>query len=98
MSAARKDRVLLGAGAGRAPRRAPSVARDPLPAFLGIAGAAATIGTFVLAGAAFAVVVGLATLVVVLQRRRAQRMAACDPQPGPVDIILGSKPKDEARS
>lgn len=91
MSAAWKDRLLLGAGACAV------CCAAPLLALLGIAGAAATIGTFVFAGAAFAVVVGLASLVVVLQRLRAQRLTACDPQAGPVDIVLGPTPSDEAR-
>ena len=93
MSAAWKDRLLLGAGAVACA----VCCAGPLLAFLGIAGAAATVGTFVFAGGAFAVVVGLASLVVVLQRRRAQRLAACDPHAGPVDIVLGPSPSDEAR-
>ena len=92
MSATWKDRLLLGAGAGACA----VCCAAPLLAFLGIAGAAATIGTFVFAGGAFAVVVGLAGLVVVLQRRRTERLAACDPQAGPVDIVLGQAPTDKA--
>jgi hypothetical protein len=47
MSATWKDRLLLGAGAGACA----VCCAAPLLAFLGIAGVAATIGTFVFAGA-----------------------------------------------
>ena len=50
-----------------------------------------------LRGTALALVVGLATLVLALTRRRARRLAACLPQAGPVDVLLGAPPVDEAR-
>lgn len=93
MSGPWKDRLLLGAGAGACA----VCCAGPLLASLGIAGVAATIGTFVFAGAAFALVVGVATLVVVLRRRRASRLSACGSAPGPVDVVLGATSAPETR-
>lgn len=93
MSATWKDRLLLGAGAGACA----VCCAGPVLAFLGIAGAAGTVGTFVFAGAAFAVVVGVAVLIAMVQRRRVEHRAVCDPRTGPVDVVLGAPPVDEAR-
>ena len=84
-----KDRHLVGAGvAACAVCCAP-----PILAFLGIAGVAAAIATFVFVGAAFGLVVGAAALLAVLHRRRQSRRRACGTDPGPVDIELSKSPE-----
>ena len=81
-----RDRHLVGAGAAACAVSCPA----PTLGVLGIAGAAATVGTFVFAGLTFAIVVGLISLGVFVQRRRAANAATCrtgDPV-GPVDVEL----------
>jgi heme/copper-type cytochrome/quinol oxidase subunit 2 len=84
-----KDRHLVGAGvAACAVCCAP-----PILAFLGIAGVAATIATFVFVGVAFGLVVGAAALFAVWHRRRQNRRQVCATDPGPVDIELSKSPE-----
>ena len=84
-----KDRHLVGAGvAACAVCCAP-----PLLAFLGIAGVAATVATFVFVGAVFGIVVGAAALIAVWHRRRQARRDACATDVGPVDIELSRTPE-----
>ena len=93
MSATWKDRLLLGAGAGACV----VCCAAPLLAFLGIAGAAATIGTFVFAGGAFRCGGGSGQPGGGVAAASCERLTACDPQAGPVDIVLGPTPSDTAR-
>lgn len=63
----------------------------PVVTILGLAGAAATAATFVLAGLVFGLVVGAATLVAIVVRRR--RPDACDvfqATQGPVTVEIRS--------
>lgn len=85
MSLPVKTRHLFGAGAA-----ACSVCcAAPLLALIGIAGAAATVATFLVAGAVFAVVVAVGALLASLARRYLTRGAACPPATqGPVDLEL----------
>jgi len=84
-----KDRHLVGAGvAACAVCCAP-----PILAFLGIAGVAATIATFVFVGMAFGLVVGAAALFAVWHRRRQNRRQACATDAGPADIELSKSPE-----
>lgn len=76
----RTDRHLLGAGAAACA----VCCAPPLLGLLGIVGAAATVATFVLAGVVFAVVVGVATGLALLARRRP--LAGSCEQPGPEDL------------
>ena len=84
-----KDRHLVGAGlAACAVCCAP-----PLLAFLGIAGVAATIATFLIVGAVFGLVVGAAALIAVWHQRRQARRRGCAGDVGPVDIELSRTPE-----
>jgi len=84
-----KDRHLVGAAlAACAVCCAP-----PLLAFLGIAGFAATVATFVFVGVVFGVVIGIAALLAVWHRRRQTRRHACATDVGPVDIELSGTPE-----
>jgi hypothetical protein len=85
-----KDRHLYVAGAAACA----VCCAAPLPTLLGIAGAAATVATFVLAGLAFGFVVAAGALAAVWQQRRQGRRTGCDPTQappaGPVNIDLTS--------
>ena len=67
----------------------------PVFTLLGVAGAAATIATFVFAGAMFGLVVAAGALLAVWSQRRQNRAAGClaDVQPGPVDIEASRQPR-----
>jgi hypothetical protein len=79
-------RYLLGGGAAACA----VCCAAPLVGLLGLAGAAATAFTLAFAGVAFAVVVGLTTLVVTLTRRRSERAGSCPTtEAGPVDVTIG---------
>lgn len=64
----------------------------PLLTLLGVAGAAATVATFMFAGLVFGFVVAAGTILAVWQQRRQRRSTACAPTQGPaggpVDIEL----------
>ena len=78
-----KDRHLFGAGAAACA----VCCAAPLLTLLGIVGAAATVATFIFAGAAFGLVVAAGALLAVWnQRRQPQAVVACAPDPGPVDL------------
>ena len=81
--------------------RAPSAARPPLLALIGIAGAAATVATFVFAGAVFALVVAGAAAIAVWRRRTVRRAASCSTTVGsgtdPVDVQLMTTPPQDIR-
>ena len=84
-----KDRHLVGAGAAACA----VCCAAPLLTVLGVAGAAATIATFVFAGIVFGLVVAVATVLAVWrQRRLATRPPAVS---GPVDIPLSVQRRDE---
>ena len=81
-----KDRHIWGAGAAACA----VCCAPPVLALIGVAGAAATVATFVFAGAVFGLVVAVGAALA-LWRRRTQRAASCTttgPGTGPVDIQL----------
>ena len=86
MSLSLKDRHLFGAGAAACA----VCCAAPLLALLGVgvAGAAATVVTFLFAGAVFGMVVAAGALVAVWNQRRPRRGEACASGPGAVDIEL----------
>jgi hypothetical protein len=83
-----KDRHRIGAGAAACA----VCCAAPILGLLGIAGAgvAATVATFLFAGAVFAIVVGVLALAATLTRRHRSRQPTCDPTSdaahGPVDV------------
>ena len=79
-----KDRQLFGLGAAACA----VCCAGPILVFLGIAGTAATIATFVFAGAAFGLVVAGATLFAVLKQQLSRKQRAVES--GLVDIEIGS--------
>jgi hypothetical protein len=83
-----KDRHLFGAGAAACA----VCCAAPLLTLLGVAGAAATVATFMFAGLVFGLVVAAGTILAVWQQRRQRRSTACaptqGPAEGPVDIEL----------
>lgn len=83
-----KDRHLYGAGAAACA----VCCAAPILALLGIAGAAATVATFVFAGAVFGIVVALGAVLAVWTQRRRSRNTTCAPDAGPaagpVDLEL----------
>lgn len=86
-----KDRHLFGAGAAACA----VCCASPILAVLGIAGAAATVATFVFAGAVFGVVVAAGAALAYLTQRRRSRAATCGPTPpGPVDLELTTRGTD----
>lgn len=92
-----KDRHLIGAGAAACA----VCCAAPVLGLLGIAGVgvAATLATLVLAGAVFALVVGVLAVAATVVRRRRTRQAVCDPAAaathGPVDMqLITTRPVD----
>ena len=87
MSPSLKDRHLVGAGAAACA----VCCAAPLLTLLGVAGAAATVATFVFAGLVFALVVAAGALLAVWNQRRQRRRDACETEVGPVDVELSAK-------
>lgn len=79
-----KDRHLYGAGAAACA----VCCAAPILTLLGIAGAAATVATFVFAGAVFGLVVAAAAAIAVWNQRRQRRRASCTIETGPVEVEL----------
>lgn len=90
-----KDRHLFGAGAAACA----VCCAAPILTVLGIAGAAATVATFIFAGIVFGVVVAIgAALAVWSQRRRQAADPNCADHDGPQDIeIMLTPPAQERR-
>lgn len=84
MNLSLKDRHLYGAGAAACA----VCCAAPILTLLGIAGAAATVATFVFAGAVFGLVVATAAGLAVWNQRRQRRRASCAVETGPVNIAL----------
>ncbi len=86
MSLSLKDRHLYGAGAAACA----VCCAAPLLTLLGVgvAGAAATVATFVFAGIVFGLVVAAGALLAVWNQRR--RAPQCAEGPGPVDIEIST--------
>lgn len=82
-----KDRHLFGAGAAACA----VCCAAPLLTLLGVAGAAATVATFVFAGVVFGLVVAAGALLAVWSQRRQRRRDACAPEVGPVDVALSAR-------
>ena len=78
-----RDRQVYGAGAAAC---AVPLLRGPAADRAGDAGAAATVATFVLAGAVFGLVVAAAAVVAVGRQRRRCRPATCAPRPARVEL------------
>ena len=86
MSLSFKDRHFFGAGAAACA----VCCAAPVLTLLGVAGAAATIATFVFAGVVFGMVVAVGALAAVLRQRR-QRKRQSSPVPqAPVDVELST--------
>ena len=86
-----KDRHLYGAGAAACA----VCCAAPLLTLLGVgvAGAAATVATFAVAGIVFGLVVAAGALLAVwAQRRQRRRDLQCADDPGPVDIEISTTP------
>jgi hypothetical protein len=81
-----KDRHLLGAGAAACA----VCCAAPVLAFVGVAGAAATVATMLFAGLTFGLVVAAAALLAV--RRRRTLDGNCRPPAVPVDLEISPKP------
>lgn len=80
-----KDRHLLGAGAAACA----VCCAAPVLTLLGVAGAAATVATFVFAGLVFGLVVASgAVLAVWNKRRRRNGEVACSTEAGPMDVEI----------
>lgn len=89
MNLSLKDRHLYGAGAAACA----VCCTAPLLTLLGVgvAGAAATVATFVLAGIVFGLVVAAGALVAVWNQRRQRRRAPqCAEVPGPVGLEIST--------
>jgi hypothetical protein len=84
-----KDRHLVGAGAAACA----VCCAAPLLTVLGVAGAAATIATFMFAGVVFGLVVAAATALAVWRQRRLSTRPRSIP--GPVDVPLSVHRRDE---
>lgn len=82
-----KDRHLYGAGAAACA----VCCAAPILALLGIAGAAATVATFVFAGTAFAMVVASGAFAYWTRRRRAGAAACAPAGTGPVELDLTAR-------
>ena len=86
MSFSFKDRHVFGAGAAACA----VCCAAPVLTLLGVAGAAASIATFVFAGVVFGLVVAAGALAAVLrQRRQHTRQSSAVPR-GPVDVELST--------
>ena len=89
MSFSFKDRHMVGAGAAACA----VCCAAPILTVLGLAGAAATIATFVFAGVVFGLVVASAAAFAVWnQRRRREVDASCATVDGPQDIEISVTP------
>lgn len=84
-----KDRHLLGAGAAACA----VCCAAPLLALVGIAGAAATVATFVFAGVVFGLVVATGALLAVSTQRRHRPREACGTETaqGPMDLEFSAR-------
>ena len=84
-----KDYHLFGAGAAACA----ICCAVPLLALLSIAGAAATVATFVFAGVVFGLVVAAGALLAVWTQRRQRQRGACGPEAdqGPVDLEFSAR-------
>jgi len=80
------DRHLFGAGAAACT----VCCAVPLLTLLGVAGAAATVATFVFAGVVFGLAVGAGALLAVWTQRRQHRRESCATEVGPVDVELAA--------
>lgn len=87
MNPSLKDRHLFGAGAAACA----VCCAAPLLTLLGVAGAAATVATFVFAGVVFGLVVAAGALLAVWNQRRQRRRDACAPEVGPVEVAFSTK-------
>ncbi|ABL79534.1 MULTISPECIES: hypothetical protein [unclassified Nocardioides] len=87
MTPSLKDRHLFGAGAAACA----VCCAAPLLTLLGVAGAAATLATFVFAGVVFGLVVAAGTLLAVWNQRRQHRKQPCAPEAGPIDVELSTQ-------
>lgn len=87
MTPSLKDRHLFGAGAAACA----VCCAAPLLTLLGVAGAAATLATFVFAGVVFGLVVAAGTLLAVWNQRRRHRKVPCVPEAGSVDVELSTQ-------
>lgn len=88
MNPSLKDRHLFGAGAAACA----VCCAAPLLTLLGVAGAAATVATFVFAGVVFGLVVAAGALLAVWNQRRQRRQRdACAPEVGPVEVAFSAK-------
>jgi len=88
-----KDRHLYGAGAAACA----VCCAAPILTLLGVAGAAATLATFVFAGIVFALVVAAGALLAVWAQRRRRTQKSRDTPAGPVEVeISTSRPGPDA--
>lgn len=87
MNLSLKDRHLFGAGAAACV----VCCAVPLLTLLGVAGAAATVATFVFAGVVFGLVVAVGASLAVWNQRRQQRRESCATEVGPVDVELSAR-------
>jgi len=97
MTFAFKDRHVLGAGAAACA----VCCAAPVLTALGVAGAAATLATFVFAGLVFGVVVAFGAVFAVWnQRRRRSAAPGCTPDSGPQDVEISPRavPQPQDRS
>jgi uncharacterized protein (DUF58 family) len=89
-----KDRHLVGAGAAACA----VCCAAPILTVLGIAGAAATVATFIFAGLVFGVVVASgAAFAVWNQRRRSAAESSCTTVEGPQDVEMSLAPPARER-
>ena len=86
MNLSLKDRHLFAAGAAACG----VCCAAPLLTLLGVAGAAATVATFLFAGVMFGLVVAAGALMAVWNQRRERRGQACTTDAGPVDVELSA--------
>lgn len=85
-----KDRHLVGAGVAACA----VCCAAPVLTLLGVAGAAATIATFLFAGVVFGLVVAAGALAAVLRQRRQRARQSSPISEGPVDVELSSTRQD----
>jgi hypothetical protein len=81
-----KDRHLYGAGAAACA----VCCAAPLGTLLGVAGAAATVATFLFAGVVFGLVVAAGALLAVWAQRRERSGQSCAPAQRPIDVELST--------
>ena len=86
MSFSLKDRHLFGVGAAACA----VCCAAPVLTLLGVAGATATLATFVFAGVVFGLVVSAGALFAVWAQRRQRSRASCATDQGPAEIELSS--------